>query len=425
MKALFIHQNMPGQFVHMARHIARSPDNEVVFITKATKKELQGVRKVEYKPRAQKPPGTHHYIQGLQNGICHGQPVAQTVNNLRKEGFTPDIVVAHPGWGEAMYVKDVLADVPLLNYFEFYYHAFGADVHFDPVEKPEWDNLLRIRTKNSINLMALDSADWGLTPTYWQFNQQPDLYKSKISVIHEGVNTQIVRPDANAQVTLPDGSVIRPGDEVVSYVARDMDPYRGFPTVMRAIERLCKERPNCHFLLVGGNKAGYGRKLPQGETHKEQMLKEVDIDHDRVHFLGTLPYAQYLKVLQVSAAHIYLTKPFVLSWSMLESMAAGCLVIGSNTGPVTEVIEDGWNGLLVDFFSSDDVANRVIEALDGQARMTEIRENARLTVLERYDLEKCLPAQLRLLQTLANRRRPQATDPNAVVPPGQPVRSIA
>ncbi len=406
MRALFIHQNMPGQFTHMVKYLAANPDNEVVFITKPKKLDMKNVRKVEYKVLPQKPPGTHRFIQGLQNGICHGQPVARAGNQLRRVGFRPDVVVAHPGWGEAIYLKDVFPDVPVLNYFEFYYHAFGADTHFDPEDKPTWDNIFRIRTKNSINLLSLDSADWGLSPTYWQWRQQPEMFRDKISVIHEGVDTNVVKPEPRARVQIKDGLSFGFGDEVMTYVARDMEPYRGFPTVMRAIEILCRERPNCHFLLVGGDQVSYGQKLQEGETHKQMMLNEVDIDPDRVHFTGKLPYDKYLKILQISGAHVYLTKPFVLSWSMVESLAAGCLLVGSNTPPVVEVIEDGWNGLLADFFSPEEVAERVSEALDNPQAMMQIRENARRTVLEHYALDKCLPRQIRLLEQLANRQRP-------------------
>ncbi len=400
---------MPGQFQHMAEHLVKNPENQVVFITKPNKNEIPGARKVEYQPLRQKPPGTHKYIQGLQNGICHGQPVAKAANDLRREGFHPDIVVTHPGWGEAIYLKDVFADIPLLNYFEFYYKAFGADTYFDPAEKPEWDNIFCIRTKNSINLLALESADWGLSPTYWQWRQQPECFRDKISVIHEGVNARIVKPDPKVALRLPGGPEIKAGDEVVTYVARDLEPYRGFPSFMRAVEILCQVRPNCQFLIVGGNKVSYGKKLADGETYRDLMLKEVTIDKDRVHFLGRLPYEQYLRVLQVSAAHVYLTKPFVLSWSMIEALASGCMLIGSQTPPVTEVIEDGWNGLLADFFAPDEIAERVIEALGNPARTKLIRQRARETVLERYDLAKCLPRQIQLLQQLANRQRPRPT----------------
>lgn len=407
MKVLFIHQSLPGQFGRLARRLAEDPDNEVVFITKPRVQQILGVQKVVYRP-ARGPAGRpHRFIIGLQNGVRHGRAVARALSQLKqKTGFAPDIVYAHPGWGEALYVKDVYPDVPLLNYFEFYYRALGADTYFDVRERPTLEDLSRIRTKNGINILSLESCDWGISPTLWQWRQHPPEFRSKISVIHDGIDTGLARPDPAARLAVPEGPTLAAGDEVVTYVARTLEPYRGFPSFMRAAAMLCARRPNCHVLVVGGTGRCYGRPPPRGTTYRELILKEVEVDPARVHFLGTLPYSQYLKVLQVSAAHVYLTVPFVLSWSMLEAMSAGCLVVGSNTPPVAEAIEDGKNGLMVDFHSPEEIAERVEEALDDPTRMAPLREAARRTALERYDLERCLPLQIKLLEDLVAGRRP-------------------
>lgn len=326
---------------------------------------------------------------------------------MKKKGFRPDIVYAHPGWGESLYIKDVYPDVPLLNYFEFYYHVFGADTYFDPQEPINVDDLLRIRTKNAINLLSLESCDWGISPTDWQWRQHPPQFRNKISVIHDGIDTTVAKPDPTARLTLASGVTLGPSDEVVTYVARNLEPYRGFPSFMRAAAKISARRPNCHILIVGGDGVSYGRRPQAGTTYRQMMLAEVDIDPTRVHFLGKLPYGQYLKVLQVSSAHVYLTVPFVVSWSMLEAMSVGCPVIGSNTPPVVEVIEDGKNGLLADFFSPEEIAERVDEALDHEDRMAALRERARNTVLERYDLASCLPRQLKVMEDLIAGRRPE------------------
>ena len=409
MRIVFLHQNMPGQFVHLARHFARQPGNEVVFLTKPNKAQMQGVRKVEYEPfphNGKGPP--HRWLGTLQNGVQHGLAVARKLLDMRREGFRPDIIVAHPGWGEALYAKDVFPEVPLLNYYEFFYHPFGADTFFDPAEEVRPEDIYRIRTKNTVNLLSLDAGDWGLSPTWWQWRQHPPAYRPRISVIHDGVDTRTVRPDPAATLTLPDGRVLSRQDEVITYVSRSLEPYRGFPTYMKALEILSRERPHAQFIVVGNQEGvSYGRRAPDGTSYKEMMLKEVTVDHDRVHFLGNVPYPTFLKILQVSSAHIYLTVPFVLSWSLIEALAAECLVIGSNTPPVAEVIEDGVNGLLAYFFSPDEVAERVIEGLENRERSDELRRRARRTVLERYDLVKCLPAQLRLIDDIIHRRQPQ------------------
>lgn len=283
--------------------------------------------------------------------------------------------------------KDIYADVPLITFFEFYYHAQDADVGFDPEYPNSLNDNLRIRIKNATNLLSLDAADIGISPTAWQRSLYPLEYQSKIRLIHEGINTDIAIPDPMAFLELPSGLRLTKKDEVITYVARNLEPYRGFHIFMRAVEQIRQRRPNCHVLIVGGDEVSYGQKLPAGETYREQMLKEVKIDPARVHFMGHIPYAQYLKVLQVSSAHVYLTVPFVLSWSMLEAMSAECVVIGSATPPVQEVIEDGVNGLLVDFFSPEQIADAVDKVMDDKKRLEGIGKKARKTILENYKLQ--------------------------------------
>lgn len=408
MKVAFIHQSLPGQFGHLAKRLAQDPSNEVVFLTKPRRQQIPGVRKVVYRPAAAPYRGTHGYIIGLQNGIHLGRAVAKALLEVRNVlGFRPDIVYAHPGWGEALFVKDIYPDVPLLNYFEFYYRGFGADTYFDVNEEPSMDELFRIRTKNGINLLSLESCDWGISPTLWQWRQQPPEFRSKISVIHDGVDTAALKPDREARITLPGGLSLAAGDEVVTYVNRSLEPYRGLPSFLRAAAAVCAKRPACHVLIVGSEGRVYGRRPPPGMTYRDMVLKEVEIDPARVHFLGALPYREYLKVLQVSAVHVYLTVPFVLSWSMIEAMSVGCLVVGSNTPPVAEVIEDGKNGLLADFYSPEEIAERIEEGLGDRARMEALRERARQTAVERYDLERCLPLQIKLIEDLVAGRRPR------------------
>jgi glycosyltransferase involved in cell wall biosynthesis len=411
-RILFIHQNMPGQFVHLARHFAADHKNKVAFVTKRKNVTLPGVLKVEYELIAAKGRMPHDWLINLQNAVVHAEGAARAIDTLTgKHRFRPDVVVAHPGWGETLFVKDMLPDVPLLNYVEFYYRARGADTSFDAADQPEMKEFFRIRMKNSNNLMNLELSDWGISPTWWQWWQQPAIYQPKVSVIHDGINTDAVRPDPAASFTLPNGKVVTRKDRVVTYVARNLEPYRGFPQFMRAIERVMAERPDVQVLVVGGDKTGYGKAAPAGTTYREMLLKEVKVDPERIHFLGMQPYASFVEILQVSSVHVYLTVPFVLSWSMLESMSAGCLLVTSATPPVLEVIEDGRNGLLVDFFDPPQIAARIIEALDKQEALAKVRAGARQTILERYSLARCMPQQIALIETLAAGRRPAPTPP--------------
>ena len=220
-------------------------------------------------------------------------------------------------------------------------------------------------------------------------------------MLHDGVDTDYFKPNPGAKLILPNLD-LSGVDEIVTYVARGMEPYRGFPEFIESIAYIQERRSNCHVVVVGSDRVCYGKSLPNNETYKEHMLKKVPLDLSRVHFVGSLPYGLYLKVIQASSAHIYLTRPFVLSWSMIESMSTGCLVIGSDTAPVKEVIRDGENGLLVDFFSPKQIADRVDEVMDHPTRMAELRVKARQTALERYALKDMLTRQLQLIKDVAS-----------------------
>lgn len=403
MKILFIHQNFPGQYAHLARHFGADATNQVVFITQRQAASLPGVKKIVYKPGRAVTAGIHHYLKDTEAGILNAQAVARVALELKKSGFIPDIILGHNGWGEIWYVKDVFPQTPLVGYFEFFYKSLGSDIGFDPTVPISFDTMPRVRTKNLGNLLALDSVDLGQCPTQWQKSQFPHRYHSMLQVVHEGVDTGVVVPNRHARVRLPDGELeLTADDEVVTYVARNLEPYRGFPSFMRSLPAILDARPNAQVVIVGGDRTSYGPALPDGETFRERMLAELGpaLDARRVHFLGKLPYATYLAVLQISSVHVYLTYPFVLSWSMLEAMAAGCLVVGSRTAPVEEVIRDGDNGFLVDFFSPNEIAGRVIASLADPRSYDGMRQRARSTIVEKYDLRSiCLPKQLQLMET--------------------------
>lgn len=424
MKYLFVHQNMPGQYKHICQRLAADKANQVVFITKREGLELPNVMKVQYKPQRTPAESTHRYIREAENGILHGQEVARKAMALKAQGFVPDIVIGHPGWGETLYLKDVFPDTPLLGFFEFYYHSVGADVGFDPESPVTLDTHCRIRTKNIVQFLGIEAADAGMAPTFWQFQQYPPEFQYKISVIHDGIDTKVCVPDRGATIDIKtaDGTVktLRQGDEIVTFIVRNLEPYRGFPQFMRAAEIILKRRPNARIIVIGGDEVSYGRALPDGQTYRKQMLEQVNLDLGRIFFIGRVPYGTFLKVIQVSGVHVYLTYPFVLSWSMLEAMSAECLVVASSTQPVTEVIEDGVNGLLVDFFDHQAIADRVDEVLDHKDRMAAIRKKARQTVLQNYELEHCLSEQLKLVDALVGGKRPVAGGK-----PGKPAYRLA
>jgi glycosyltransferase involved in cell wall biosynthesis len=403
---LFIHQNFPAQFVHAARHLAAAGE-KVVFITQQRERQLKGVRKIVYAP-ARRAAGLHAFAHEFNSSIENGLAVARACEELKHSGFTPDVVAGHNGWGEILYVKDCWPSVPLLGYFEFYYRDHDSDLDFDPEFPPTPLDRMRIRTRNAVNLLGLETADWGQTPTEFQRSLYPESYRRRISVIHEGIDTALVHPEPNTRLWLAGGLSLSRNDLLITYSARNLEPYRGFHIVMRTLPKLLERHPTARVLIVGGNDVSYGRRPTQGGNWRQQLLNELEgrLDLSRVHFLGRLNYPQYLAMLQISAAHIYLTYPFVLSWSLLEAMAAGCAVVASRTKPVEEVVRDGENGYLVDFFDSEALADRVSDMLLHRERQEDIRAAARRTVVEHYDLAtRCLPPYLALLRRLIRRER--------------------
>jgi glycosyltransferase involved in cell wall biosynthesis len=350
------------------------------------------------------PDGRHPFVREFDDAVRNGFAVAETCRILETQGFKPDIVIGHNGWGEILFVKDVWPDVPVLGYFEFFYQARGLDVGFDPEYPANWADAPRLRIKNSVNLVGLDAVDWGQTPTVWQWKLYPVDRRDRISIIHEGVDTDAVKPDADAWVLLTrQGIRLTQEDEVVTYISRNLEPYRGFHIFMRAVPEILRRRPKARILVIGGDEVSYGVPAPAGTTYRELASREISdqADFERIHFLGKIPHTLFVNVLQISSAHVYLTYPFVLSWSMLEAMAAGCLVISSSTPSVTEVLRDGENGMLVDFFDHIGIADRVDAVLDHPDRMQSIRDRARQTIIENYDLRTVtLPRYLSLIDRL-------------------------
>ena len=425
MKFLFIHQNFPGQYVHLVRHLAAQGGHQIYFITQPNSVEMTGVRKVTYPKDERSRINCHAYSVEFDRAVYAASRVAELCRELGTGGFSPDLIIGHSGWGETMFVKDVFPDVPLLANFEFYYHYHGVDVGFDPEFVSIFQDPSRLRTRNTTNLLAFEAADWGHSATQWQRSLYPPPMRSRITAIHEGVDTDIVRPNAKATFRLPGSArTLTRRDEVITYAARNLEPYRGFHIFMRSLPEILRRRRRAHVVIAGGDGVSYGMPPPPKSSFREMMLLELGdkLDLSRVHFVGRLEYHEYLNLLQVSSVHVYLTYPFVLSWSFIEAMASGCLIVGSRTPPVLEVLQEGVNGLSVDFFAHGALTELIDAALARPTAMQPLRHAARATAVSQYDLKKVLlPHWERLIADLVRGRRPAQLEDTAAPQPARPI----
>ncbi|MCR6631656.1 MAG: glycosyltransferase [Magnetospirillum sp.] len=392
MRVLFLHNAFPGQFGPMAMAMAADPANQVVFATAQEGGSLPGVRKLVYGGARPVTASIHPYLRWMEGAVLTGQAVYRLCHQLKQEGFVPDVVCAHSGWGPALYIKEVLPDCRLVGYFEWFYHGAGADTAFVGHQLSP-DDRCRVATRNAALLMDLAQCDAALTPTRFQRDQFPERLRPLFTVLHDGVDTDYYRPDPAARLPGLDGAA-----EIVTYATRGMEPYRGFPQFMHAVALLQRRRPGLHVVVAGDDSVHYGERLPEGDSWKRRMLAELpELDLDRLHFVGTLPAEQYRTLLQASSAHVYLTVPFVLSWSLMDALACGCAIVGSDTAPVREVIEDNVNGLLVGFHSAPAIAERVEAVLDDRALAARLGKAARETAQTHYARACLLPRQLEVL----------------------------
>jgi glycosyltransferase involved in cell wall biosynthesis len=413
---LFIHQNFPGQFKHLAPALAAQGHRVVAMSMQARQAGVwQGVQVRPYRATRGATPGLHPWVSDFETKTIRGEACFRAALMLKAEGFTPDVIIAHPGWGESLFLKEVWPQAPLGIYCEFFYRSEGADTGFDPefpMPDPQGD-ACRLRLKNLNNLLHFETADAGISPTHWQASTFPEPFRSRIAVVHDGIDTQALapKPDVTLRLARHDGGALAlsRADEVVTFVNRNLEPYRGYHVFMRALPQLLRQRPKARVLIVGGSDISYGARPPEGTTWRQRFIDEVrpqipDTDWQRVHFLGNLPYEHFVPLLQLSTVHLYLTYPFVLSWSLLEAMSMGCAIVASNTRPLQEAIEHDVTGRLVDFFDAPTLADTVAGLLADAPARQRLGRRAREFAQAHFDLHRvCLPRQLAWVQELAYR----------------------
>ncbi len=402
MRLVFVHRRGIGQFEHLARSLV-AEGADVTLVTETVDRRIEGVRILRHRAEAARSEAEAPLVASSHHARI-GMRVAETLDALRRAEGAPDLVLGHIGWGSMTFVKDVLPRTPALGYCEFFYSAEGADIGFDPAVPVDLALRQRLRLRNSAQLVTLAAIEAGVSPTAWQKSLYPAALQPRIAVCHDGIDLARFRPDPRATLTLPDGRVLRPGAPVVTFTARDLEPYRGFPQALRAAEIVTRRHPTALVVFVGGDGVSYGTPRADGRSWKEAALAAADLDPARVLFPGRVSHAALIRLFQISAAHLYLAYPFVLSWSMLEAMACGALVIGSATPPVEEVIADGRNGRLVPFFDAEALAETVLDVLARPDAALPLRRAGRATIAARYRLDAALARQRRLIAHLTGRR---------------------
>ncbi len=404
-KILFVHQNMPGQYREILDWLIKQGGHELVFLTQ--RKDYAsptGVRKILYTPHHRPKDNAYGLSKVWEEGVGAGYGAAQAANTLKRKGFTPDIILGHTGWGELLFMKEVWPDVPILGFFEYFYKLRGTLSEFDKEQPPTEVTSYLLHARNAIPFANLHVVDQGIAPTHWQKNTFPELFQQKLMCCHDGIRTDKLGPDPKVELSL--GRLPKPltrDDEVITYMARNMERVRGFHIMMRALPAILEARPKARVVLVGGSGTSYGKKSDAQGGLRGEMEQELGpkVDWDRVHFVGRVPYEDFQRIIQISRCHIYLTMPFVLSWSLLEAMAMQATIVTSDVAPVREAITHGETGLLVDFHAPEALAAQVIEVVSNPGRYAHLGVNARAHVVEHYDfLTKCLPEHIALINAL-------------------------
>ncbi|MGL4722206.1 MAG: glycosyltransferase [Desulfovibrionaceae bacterium] len=410
MNVLFVHQNFPGQYKYLMPYLARTGHNVIALGEECNIKDIvypEDLSVRVYPTATSFSEGTHHYLRSHENNIRRGQNVLRICMDLRtKEGFIPDLICVHTGWGEALFLRDVFPHAKIIAFCEYFYDRQFLGKIDVPHFEMDFDSLLRFRSQNTTQLVSSPLWDWGITPTEYQWKTYPDFLRNKISIVHDGIDTESLGFLKKTEpIVLPSGEKIhKDTDVIITYVSRNLEPYRGYHNFVHAIPKIQKALPHAHIVIIGGDGVSYGRSAPDGKTYREIFMKEIEgsVDLSKVHYMGRLSYNKFINVLYNSHVHTYLTYPFVLSWSMIESMAMGLLLVASDTASVTEVVQDGYNGILCDFYDPNSIAEKIIYAhnLPEDAKNL-LREHARETAMKKYDLRShCIPKQLELINIL-------------------------
>ena len=397
MHVLFVHQNFPAQFGHIARHLIRTRGWRCTFVSKTPGGDVDGIRKVEYTTSGGARETTHYCSRTFENTVWHAHGVYEACK--AHPDLRPDLIVGHSGFGSTVFLPELYPGVPILNYFEFYYHPHQSDMDFRPEFPPSELDFLRARARNAMLLLDLETCRRGYSPTHFQRELFPEAYRSKIDVIFDGIETDIFRRQGNLPRRVGERSIPE-STRIVTYVSRGFESMRGFDVFMKVAQRIYQQFPDVVFVVVGSNRVCYGgdEKHIRHKTFFEHVMAQSNYDMDKFLFTGLLPVAKLVEVLSLSDLHLYWTVPFVLSWSLMDSLACGCTVLASDTAPVREMIEDGRNGRLCGFSDVEGFASRAVEILRDPGAFRHLGQEAAERIRRDYAIDVTLPRLARLFE---------------------------
>lgn len=399
---LFIHPNYPGQFKHIVPALRDSGNYRLAYICRQRSiRDGEDILFEQYEFDKADTPGVHRYLHHTHEAVREARLVSICANNLVQRGFIPDIVIGHTGWGGLLFIRDMFPDARIIGYCELYFGP-GFDHATPPGQRVSNDRRAFLRCRNLHTLMQMEAMDLGITPTRYQLESHPDIFHPKMKTIHEGVDTTLCKPDDDAKFPIRDkGLVLDRSSTVITYVSRGFEPARGFFQYMQALEILGRELPDAHFLLVGGDRSFYSGD-PGDHSFREQALERVSLDRDRVHFTGRLVHEGFRKVVQVSSAHVYLTRPLFLSWSAVEAMAMGAPLVMSDEALVREFVRDQVEGLLVDTFDPAAIAEAVIRLVEDRELALRLGNNARKRITDEFDISSTVGRWMDTIRRLEN-----------------------
>jgi len=405
MHVVFIHQNFPAQFGHVAAYLARRRGFRSTFVSQHPPGNADGIERLQYHLKSGARAENHYCSRSFENAIWHSHAIYEALES--RPDIRPDLIVAHSGFLSTVFLRE-LYDCALVNYFEYYYRTQGADMDFRPDFPYPAMNRLRARARNANLLLDLEDCDAGYSPTRWQRSLFPGLFQHKIRTIFDGLDTSLWRPLTGLPRRIGD-RVIPDGMRIVTYVSRGMESIRGFDIFMQAARLLCQRRRDVFFVVVGEDRICYGgdEEFTGCKSFKELVLARDTYDLSRFLFTGPVPIGTLIQLFALSDLHIYLTVPFVLSWSLLNALACGTTVLASNTAPVREVIEHGKNGLLTEFFDVEGLAAAASQVLDAPQDYKHLGQAGVDMVREHYSLDVCLPQMLALYEDAVYAHRHQ------------------